>query len=172
MHSDEFCQFCCPGKFHRPSLTSVCDLLMHRPLFIDLTGEVPCSIPSAFLMVKFKLRYNTCLFLSDSGSIRKNIKFQYYKRQYKIWPKCITVQCKTHYLYAFIFLMMCKLLEKMLSAPRAKQKNNLQIKVVINILTRRIGLGVGLVGWTREFRLEQMSDLYRTSSKDLGKRLK
>lgn len=125
-----------------------------------------------FLMVKFKLRYNTCLFLSDSGSIRKNIKFQYYKRQYKIWPKCITVQCKTHYLYAFIFLMMCKLLEKMLSAPRAKQKNNLQIKVVINILTRRIGLGVGLVGWTREFRLEQMSDLYRTSSKDLGLRLK
>ena len=41
--------------------------------------------------------------------------------------------------------MMCKLLEKMLSAPRAKQKNNLQIKVVINILTRRIGLGVGKV---------------------------
>ena len=68
---------------------------------------------------------------------------------------------------------MCKLLEKMLSAPRAKQKNNLQIKVVINILTRRIGLGVGLVGWTSigEFRLEQMSDLYRTSSKDLGIRL-
>ena len=74
-------------------------------------------------------------------------------------PKRNTVQCKTHYLYAFIFLMMCKLLEKMLSAPRAKQKNNLQIKVVINILTRRIGLGVGLVGWTSigEFRLEQMS---------------
>ena len=69
--------------------------------------------------------------------------------------------------------MMCKLLEKMLSAPRAKPKNNLQIKVVINILTRRIGLGVGLVGWTSigEFRLEQMSDLYRTSSKDLGIRL-
>lgn len=125
-------------------------------------------------MVKFKLRYNTCLFLSESGSIRKNIKFQRYKRQYKIWPKRITVRCKTHYLYAFIFLMMCKLLEKMVSAPRAKQKNNLQIKVVINILTRRIGLGVGLVGWTsiREFRLEQMSDLYRTSSKDLDIRLK
>ena len=32
-----------------------------------------------FLMVKFKLRYNTCLFLSDSGSIRRISNFNIIK---------------------------------------------------------------------------------------------